>query len=85
MGGPLTLHRVGCYFVMSQKESLYVGCYALRSGQAHSPIERCLWGGSPDPPLGIAVPLPLCCPGSPRLAVGLSSLPDLTGGFRDLT
>ena len=45
------------------------------------PIGRCFWGVSCDPPLGVIVPLPLCCPGSPRLTAGPSSIPDLTGGF----
>ena len=58
-----------------------MGAMPLRSGRAHSPIELCLWGDSRDPPLGVAVPLPLCCPGTLRLAAGLSLFPDLTGEF----
>ena len=54
----------------------------LRSlGRAHSPIERCLWGDSRDPPLGVTVLLPLCCLGTQQLAAGLSLFPDLTGEF----
>ena len=54
-------------------------------GRAHSPIERCLWGDSRDPPLGVTIPLPLCCLGTPQLAAGPSLFPDLSGGYRDLT
>ena len=55
----------------------------LRSpGRVHSPIERCLWGYTRDPLLGVAIPLPLCCPDTPRLAAGPSLFPDLSGGCR---